>query len=101
MKFTLYMRLLFYRVISGLLVLTLAFYAGTWYHAHKAAPDLQRLYMQSMQVTDQPPVVFVHGVMGGKLRDRNTGEELWIGSYDRVITSDYSDLALKIDPATL
>lgn len=101
MKFTLHTRLLFYRFVSGFFLLALAFFAGTYYHAHKAAPDLKRLYMQSMQVTDQPPVVFVHGVLGGKLRDRNTGEELWIGSYSRVLTSDYSDLALKIDPATL
>jgi pimeloyl-ACP methyl ester carboxylesterase len=101
MKFLLATRLLFYRVLFGFSVLALAFFAGTYYHAHKAAPDLKRLYMQSMQVTDQPPVVFVHGVMGGKLRKRDTGEELWIGSYDRVITSDYSDLALKIDPVTL
>ena len=101
MKFTLKARLLFYRWTFGLIVLALAFCAGIYYNSHKAAPDLQRLYMQSMQVTDQPPVIFVHGVMGGKLRNRNSGEEIWIGDYSRVVTSDYSDLALKIDPNTL
>ena len=101
MKFSLHTRLLFYRFITGFFLLALAFIAGTYYHAYKAAPDLKRLYMQSMQVIDQPPVVFVHGVMGGKLRDRVTGEELWIGAYDRVLTSDYSDLAVKIDSAAL
>src|SRR3990172_8300553 len=101
MKFSLHTRLLFYRFITGFFLLALAFIAGTYYHAYKAAPDLKRLYMQSMQVIDQPPVVFVHGVMGGKLRDRITREELWIGAYDRVLTSDYSDLAVKIDSAAL
>ncbi|MGH8120660.1 MAG: lipase family alpha/beta hydrolase [Gammaproteobacteria bacterium] len=101
MKFSLKARLLFYRWTFGLLVVALAFYAGSWYTGHKAAPDLKRLYMQSMMVTDQPPVVFIHGVMGGKLRDTKTGEELWIGDYTRVVTSDYSDLSLKIDPDTL
>ena len=66
MKFTLYKRLLFYRGLFALLLLVTAFYAGSYYHSKKHAPDLHRLYMQSMHVTDQPPVVFIHGVMGSK-----------------------------------
>jgi pimeloyl-ACP methyl ester carboxylesterase len=54
-----------------------------------------------MAVEDQPPVIFIHGVMGSKLRDKTSGEEIWIGSLWRVLTSDYSDLALEIDPQTL
>lgn len=64
-------------------------------------PDLARLYMQSADVTDQPPVVFIHGVLGSKLRDKETKKELWMGSAWRIFTSSYDDLALTIDPETL
>lgn len=94
-------RLLFYRLLFGFLVLFIAFQAGEYYQARKTRPDLHRLYMQIREVTDQPPVVFIHGVMGSKLRNSKTGEELWPGPYNRILLSDYSDLALKIDPLTL
>jgi len=101
MKFTLYKRLLFYRVFFASLIIVIAFYAGIQYTKKAYTPDLHRLYMQSMAVEDQPPVVFIHGVMGSKLRDKTTGKEIWIGSLWRVLTSDYSDLALEVDPQTL
>ncbi len=101
MPLSLRKRLLFYRLLFMLLVLTTVFYAGMQYSQRKLAPDLNRLYMQSQTVTDQPPVVFIHGVMGSKLRDKSTGEDYWIGSFSRILTSDYSDLALEIDPQTL
>lgn len=101
MKFTLYKRLLFYRVLFATLIIAVAFYAGIQYTKKAYTPDLHRLYMQSMAVEDQPPVIFIHGVMGSKLRDKTSGEEIWIGSLWRVLTSDYSDLALEIDPQTL
>lgn len=95
-------RLLFYRLLFGFLALFIAFQAGEYYQAKKKArPDLLRLYMQNRAVTDQPPVVFIHGVMGSKLRNSKTGEVLWPGPYNRILFSDYSDLALNIDPATL
>jgi len=101
MKFTLYKRLLFYRIFFASLLIAVAFYAGIQYTKKTQTPDLHRLYMQSMAVEDQPPVVFIHGVMGSKLRDKTTDEEIWIGSLTRIATSDYSDLALDIDPDTL
>lgn len=101
MKLTLNKRLHFYRILFGSLIFGAVFYAGIEYNKKTHAPDLHRLYMQSMAVEDQPPVVFIHGVMGSKLRDKTTGEELWIGSLGRILTSDYSDLALQIDPQTL
>lgn len=101
MKLALYKRLAFYRYLFALLLLTAAFIAGSVYHTQKNSPDLHRLYMQSAAVTDQPPVVFIHGVMGSKLRDKISGEELWVGSLDRILFSNYSDLALEIDPETL
>ena len=101
MKFSLYRRLNFYRILFSVLVLFAVFFAGSYYHSQKNKPDLNRLYMQSMQVVDQPPVVFVHGVMGSKLRNSKTGEELWPGSLKRILFSNYSDVALDIDPETL
>ena len=69
MKFTLYKRLIFYRGLFATLILLAGFFSGSYYHEITHAPDLHRLYMQSMKVTDQPPVIFIHGVMGSKLRD--------------------------------
>jgi pimeloyl-ACP methyl ester carboxylesterase len=95
------MRLLFYRILFVAVFLGAAFFAGSFYHSYINKPDLHRLYMQSMQVTDQPPVVFIHGVMGSKLRDKMTGEELWPGSFKRILFSNYSDVALGIDSKSL
>ena len=100
-KFTIYKRLLFYRIFIICLVLVGVFFAGSQYHSQTNRPDLSRLYMQSMEITDQPPVVFVHGVMGSKLRNRNTGEEFWPGSLKRILFSNYADTALEIDSDTL
>ena len=101
MKFTLYKRLVVYRLFFVTFILTAVFFAGSYYHSQINKPDLNRLYMQSMHVVDQPPVVFVHGVMGSKLRNSKTGEELWPGSLKRILFSNYSDVALEIDPQTL
>ena len=101
MKFTLYKRLVFYRLFFALLILAAVFFAGSYYHSQLHRPDLHRLYMQSMHVVDQPPVVFIHGVMGSKLRNSKTGEEVWPGSLERILFSNYSDVALEIDPETL
>jgi len=101
MKFSIKKRLWFYRILFTSLILGAAFYAGSYYHEKKHVPDLHRLYMQSMHVTDQPPVVFVHGVMGSKLRNDKSGEELWPGSFNRILFSNYEDVALDIDADTL
>jgi pimeloyl-ACP methyl ester carboxylesterase len=64
-------------------------------------PDLERLYAKSKLTVDQPPVVVVHGVLGAKLRHRETGVEAWPGGVRRLAFSAFRDLALDIDPATL
>jgi pimeloyl-ACP methyl ester carboxylesterase len=63
-------------------------------------PDLQRLYQQS-QSTQQPPVILIHGIMGARLSDKTSGEEIWFGSLGHLAFSDFSELALEIDPQTL
>lgn len=66
----------------------------------RAAPDLRRLYETGMEQHRIPPVIIVPGILGSRLRDRRTGEELWPGSAYNVLFSARS-LALQIDPQTL
>lgn len=63
-------------------------------------PDLERLY-QTSQSVQQPPVILIHGVMGSRLSEKSSGEEVWVGSIGRLAFSDFSELALTIDPQTL
>ncbi len=93
--------LIFNRYILIGLILVSVFIAGIVANNKIFAPDLHRLYMESMMVNDQPPVVLIHGVLGSKLRDKNTNEDLWPGSASRLFLHDYSDIAFDIDPDTL
>ena len=64
-------------------------------------PDLRRLYQTANVVTEQPPLILIPGIMGSKLRDRSTHQVVWPGSVLHLIFSNFSNLALEIDPATL
>lgn len=64
-------------------------------------PDLQRLFAESKMVSDQPPVIFVHGVLGSKLRDKETHDEVWFESSWKLLFDEFRHLALEIDPNTL
>ena len=65
-------------------------------------PDLAHLYDTSYISYDTPaPVILIHGIMGSKLRDKNSLKELWFGSLKNLIFSNYKDVGLKIDPLTL
>ena len=90
------MKRLAYIALGAVLVLL-----GSYYFTGSSDPDLQRLYMQSMAVEDQPPVVFIHGILGSKLKDRMTGKELWFGSVWKLLFDEHEELALGIDPDTL
>ena len=93
--------LLFNKYIFIGLILASVFIAGIFTNNKIFAPDLHRLYMESMMVNDQPPVVLIHGVLGSKLRDKTTGLDLWPGPASRLFLSDYSDITFDIDPDTL
>ena len=80
------------------IVLACALLLGSCATARK--PDLERLYMQSREVS-QPPVILIHGVMGARLRDAVSGEEAWYGNLLKLTFSDYTELALEIDPKSL
>ncbi|MBP6513701.1 MAG: hypothetical protein KA224_00865 [Steroidobacteraceae bacterium] len=47
-----------------------------------------------------PPVIFIHGAFGAKLRRRSDGAEVFPGSVTDMLVSDYTELALPLDPAT-
>ncbi len=64
-------------------------------------PDLKRLYASSTATPGQPPVILIHGIMGSRLGDTHSGEEVWPGSVSKAIFSDYDELALTINPDTL
>jgi pimeloyl-ACP methyl ester carboxylesterase len=80
------------------LVLMVAMLGGC---ATTSEPDLSLLYGVTRNAIDQPPVILVHGVLGARLRDRDSREELWPGSLGRLLFSDFEELALNFDPQTL
>ena len=100
----------FFRFISKLIInrhvgitfLTAAL-VSAWFMGgfNQKKPDLKYLFAESMMVTDQPPVVFIHGVLGGKLRNTETNEEVWPGSAFNLLFGNHDHLALKIDPDSL
>ena len=85
----------------AVIVLVSVFLAGIYANDKVFAPDLHRLYMESMMVDDQPPVIFIHGVLGSKLKDTESQEDLWPGAVSRLLLHDYSDIAYGINPQTL
>lgn len=67
----------------------------------ESEPNLKRLFSQSNQVTDQAPVIFVHGVLGSKLKHQETGVEGWFSSPWKLLFDEFRHLALEIDPESL
>ncbi len=64
-------------------------------------PDLKRLYQSANVVAEQPPLILIPGIMGSRLRDKSTHQELWPGGIWRIAFHRYGELALEIDPQTL
>lgn len=72
-------------------------------------PDLQRLYETGPLTRDtrvaagvvETPVILVHGVFGARLRERDTGKEVWPGGITSLLFNSYDDIALPIDADTL
>lgn len=91
----------FSKFTIGVIVLVMVFVAGIFAKNKVFAPDLHRLYMESMMVQDQPPVIFIHGVLGSKLNAIDTNQELWPGGLRRLLLNDYADIAYQINAATL
>ena len=64
-------------------------------------PDLVRLYANQTGTTLPPPLIVIHGVLGGRLYDPETEQEVWPGRLRRVVFDDYAHLKMAIDPDTL
>ena len=64
-------------------------------------PNLKRLFVESKMVSDQPPVIFIHGVLGSKLRHKETGEEGWFSSPWNLLFDEFRHLTLDFDPESL
>ncbi|MDX1487546.1 MAG: hypothetical protein R3268_05045, partial [Acidiferrobacterales bacterium] len=50
---------------------------------------------------DYYPVVLVHGAYGARLRERNSGHEIWPGPPTNFVYSRFTSLALEIDSESL
>ena len=64
-------------------------------------PDLVRLYGNQQGIVAQPPVIIIHGALGGRLSYRDTGVEAWPGPLNKLVFSNYQRLELEIDPLTM
>lgn len=82
------------------LVGTLILAAGLLGCSESPRPDLKRLYQLSSPQADAAPVILIPGAFGTRLRDRVSGEEIWPGSWWRILFSSYPELALEFDPQT-
>ena len=69
--------------------------------SYPTRPDLGRLYRIGTEWADPTPVIIIPGVFGSKLRDRATGAEAWLGSWNTVLFGEYRNLALDFDRQTL
>lgn len=77
--------------------------------AHAPVPDLTRLYETRPLTRNttietgavETPVILVHGVFGARLRDRDTGMEVWPGGIIALLFNSYNNIALPIDADTL
>ena len=77
--------------------------------ASSPVPDLKRLYETRPLTRDstvdageiETPVILVHGAFGARLRNRETGDEVWPGGLGSILFHSYEDIALSVDADTL
>lgn len=65
-------------------------------------PDLARLYqLNDSEQTQQVPLVLIHGVLGSKLRFKDSKQSIWPGNLSKLAFSKYKSLAYEIDNITI
>jgi pimeloyl-ACP methyl ester carboxylesterase len=64
-------------------------------------PAADRLYPAHAASDDRVPVILIPGLLGSRLVRARDNVEVWPGSTRKLLTSGYTDLALRIDPVTL
>jgi hypothetical protein len=61
-------------------------------------PKLAELYAPSLRQSQPPPVVFVPGLLGARLTDARTDEEVWPRSALNLLTKGHRSVAAPIGP---
>jgi pimeloyl-ACP methyl ester carboxylesterase len=64
-------------------------------------PAAEQLYPAHAASPDRVPVILIPGLLGSRLARARDGVEVWPGGTRKLLTSDYQDLALRVDPDTL
>ncbi|HEU5467828.1 MAG TPA: hypothetical protein VFU77_00855 [Steroidobacteraceae bacterium] len=64
-------------------------------------PGAEQLYPAHAASPERVPVILIPGLLGSRLAHATNGVEAWPGGTRKLLTSDYTDLALRIDPVRL
>jgi pimeloyl-ACP methyl ester carboxylesterase len=64
-------------------------------------PAADQFYPAHSATLERVPVILIPGLLGSKLIRSSDGVELWPGGTRKLLTSNYEDLAFRIDPETL
>lgn len=64
-------------------------------------PAAEQFYPAHSATLERVPVILIPGLLGSRLARASDGVELWPGTTRKLLTSEYLDLALRIDPETL
>jgi pimeloyl-ACP methyl ester carboxylesterase len=64
-------------------------------------PAAEQIYPAHSASLERVPVILIPGLLGSRLVRSEDGVEVWPGGTRKLLTSDYRDLALRIDPETL
>jgi hypothetical protein len=64
-------------------------------------PAAEQFYPAHADSSERVPVIVIPGLLGSRLARASDGVEAWPGGTRKLLTSDYLDLALRIDPETL
>ncbi len=64
-------------------------------------PAADQFYAAHSATYERVPVILIPGLLGSRLVRAKDDIELWPGGTRKLLTSDYRDLALRIDPDTL
>ena len=65
-------------------------------------PDLERLYSLNRSTIEvSTPLILIHGILGSKLRYKDSHNEIWPENVRKLVFSKYKDLAYEVDSETL
>ena len=64
-------------------------------------PAIEQFYPAHSATVERVPVILIPGLLGSRLSRADNGVELWPGTTRKLLTSNYEDLALRMDPETL